>query len=101
MISFQKHSNCPTSEELLDLQTRKMKADRRAALREHLCSCDFCGAEAEFYARWPQIGDEQVTAAEIPPPLYELADALLNNRHRDNSLLNRLLIENEDLTLRS
>ena len=32
-------------------------------------------------------------------PLYELAEALLSNRHKDFSMLNKLLGENEGLTL--
>lgn len=91
MFSFHKNVNCPTSQELLDFQNDSMKANFRKRIREHLCSCDFCGAEAEFYAHCPQAAEEKVMISEIPSPLFELAEALLNNKHKDNLLLNKLL----------
>ena len=101
MISFHKSVNCPTSQELLEFQNNEIADGHRRRVREHICSCDFCGAEAEFYAHCPQTTEEKVALAEIPSPLYELAEALLNNKHKDNSLLNKLLLgENEGLTLR-
>lgn len=68
------------------------------AIRVHLASCEFCAAEVEFYAHYPQA-EEKVEAAEIPTPLFELAEALLRNKHKDFSILDRLHGENEGLTL--
>jgi 3-methyladenine DNA glycosylase AlkC len=48
---------------------------------------------------FPQ-GDENMQAAEIPMPLFELAEALLGNKHKDYRLLNKLLSENDGLHLR-
>lgn len=100
MISFHKNVDCPTSQDLLDFQNNEMSVRKNEKIRKHICSCDFCGAEVEFYAHCPQVGDERVAITEIPGPLYELAEALLNNKHKDNFLLNKLLNENNGMTLR-
>jgi hypothetical protein len=68
------------------------------AIRGHLISCEFCSAEVEFYAHYPQ-SEETIIETEIPLPLFELADALLRNRHKDFSVLNKLLCESEGLRL--
>lgn len=100
MISFHKNADCPTSEELFNFQNNEMSEKKSNSIREHICSCDFCGAEVEFYSHCPKVGEEKVSVTEIPSPLYELAEALLNNKHKDNSLLNKLLNENKSLSLR-
>lgn len=100
MISFHKNVDCPTSQDLLEFQGDKMNVAAKNAIRDHLSTCDFCGAEVEFYEHCPKVGDEKVSVTDIPSPLFELAEALLNNKHKDNSLLNKLLNENEELTLR-
>lgn len=100
MISFHKNTDCPSSQELLDFQNNKATAKQTLVIREHICVCDFCGAESEFYSHCPKVGDEQIKVTQIPAPLYELAEALLNNKHKDFTLLNKLLIENDGLMLR-
>ena len=40
--------------------------------------------------------EDAVENTEIPKPLYELAEALLSNKHKDNSLLKRLFNKNLD-----
>lgn len=100
MISFHKNVDCPTSQDLLEFQTKKMPAKMKESIQKHICSCDFCGAEVEFYTHCPMVGNERVSVSEIPSPLFELAEALLNNKHKDNILLNKLLNENESLSLR-
>ncbi len=100
MITFHKSVDCPTSQELMEFQKAEKTANSNGKIREHICSCDFCGAEVEFYAHCPRVGNETVSVTEIPSPLFELAEALLNNKHKDNSLLNKLLNESEGLTLR-
>lgn len=100
MISFHKNVNCPTSQELLDFQNKERTTINQDNIHEHIASCDFCGAEVEFYSHCPQVGDEKVSITEMPNHLYELAEALLTNKHKDNSILNKLLNENEGLTLR-
>jgi len=40
-----------------------------------------------------------VAKVEIPIPLLELAEALLGNKHKDFSVLNKLLSENEGVKI--
>jgi len=98
MITFCKGLNCPSSQNLLAFQNDEALEKEAQAMRRHLSVCEFCAAEIEFYAHYPQ-GEESIAEVEIPLPLYELAEALLSNRHKDFSLLNKLLCENEGLTL--
>ena len=95
MITFCKSARCPSSEKLLHFESGKISAGNSKEIRAHLTDCEFCAAEVEFYAHYPQIEDESAAAAkvEIPLPLYELASALLSNKHKDFSLLDRLLCE--------
>ena len=90
MISFRKNKTCPTSQEILDFQTGDISNGKNDMIREHLGICEFCAAEVEFYAHYPQA-EENVTVTEIPPPLFELAQALLSNEEKNVNLLNKLL----------
>ena len=63
-------------------------------ISKHLSNCEFCAAELELYAHYPQA-DENCAETEIPRPLFELAEALLCNKQKDFSLLNRLLNDAE------
>ena len=96
MITFCKSAICPASRDLLAYQTGEISPCEREKIESHLVLCEFCASEVEFYAHYPQ-SEEIVATVEIPIPLYELAHALLNNRHKDFSLLNRLLDENKVL----
>ena len=99
MVSFCKSANCPASQELLAFQNGEAAGQRDdAEIRRHLAACDFCASEIEFYAHYPPI-EETVAKVEIPLPLYELAQALLGNRHKDFSLLDNLLGEKETVKL--
>ena len=95
MNTFNKSVNCPSSEKLLAHQNGDAIAAERDKITVHLRFCEFCAAEVELYSHYPQ-SDEQIEKADIPPPLFELAEALLSNKHRDNSLLKRLFSEKED-----
>lgn len=99
--NFSKNEDCPASEELLDFQYGDLESARGAEIRSHLTSCEFCSAEVDFYAHYPQCREEDNSDAdepsEIPAPLYELAEALLKNNHSGPSSLDLLLEENEDL----
>jgi hypothetical protein len=91
---FCKNEDCPSSTELLDFQNGDLPKPRGSEVRRHLANCDFCEAEVEFYSIYPQAQDDGVgEATEIPAPLYELAEALLRNRHADGASLNSLLKE--------
>ncbi len=98
MITFCKGLNCPSSQNLLAFQNGEAAEKEFQDIRQHLMICEFCSAEVEFYAHYPQ-SEEIIAEVEIPLPLYELAEALLRNRHKDFSLLNKLLCENEGLTV--
>lgn len=66
----------------------------REKIETHIAACEFCASEVEFYAHYPQ-SEETVATVEIPIPLYELAEALLNDKHKNFLALNKLLCENE------
>jgi hypothetical protein len=98
MINFRKNENCPSSFQLLAFQRESLVTGGGDSIRGHLAACEFCSAEVEFYTHYPQA-EENVEAVEIPVPLFELAQALLRNQHKDFSMLDSLLGENEGLTL--
>jgi hypothetical protein len=94
-INFCKNEDCPSSIELLEFQNGDLSRHRSLEVRRHLANCEFCEAEVEFYSNYPQGQDDgREEPAQIPAPLYELAEALLKNRHGDPSSLNSLLKEN-------
>ena len=82
MSTFCKNEDCPASEELLAFQVGDMPVHEGAGIRRHLAVCEFCAAEVEFYTNYPQANDN-VEADEIPRPLFELAEALLNKKQDD------------------
>lgn len=98
MINFCKHQNCPSSEKLLAFQKGESRKTFGEYIQRHLAECEFCTAEVEFYSRYPQ-SDEPVASADIPPNLFELAKALLGNKHKDFNSLNKLLSETETKNL--
>ena len=98
MITFCKSADCPSSQKLLAFQNGEAANCESYLIRRHLAACEFCAAEVEFYAHYPQ-SEETIERTEIPVPLYELAEALLSNRHKDFSLLNKLLSEAETVKI--
>ena len=98
MITFCKSSVCPSSQKLLAFQNSEAADKESQMIRHHLTACEFCAAEVEFYAHYPQ-SDEKIERTEIPLPLYQLAEALLSNRHKDFSMLNKLLNEPESVKI--
>ena len=98
MITFCKSANCPSSQDLLTFQSGEFSLREREAVETHLATCEFCASEAEFYAHYPQA-EETVAKVEIPLPLYELAEALLGNKHKDFFTLDKLLCENEGVKI--
>ena len=95
MSGFCKNEDCPSSQELLEFQNGDITRTRGAEVRIHLKACEFCSAEVEFYSHYPQEEglNETIAHAQIPAPLFELAEALLKNRHADSSSLDSLLRE--------
>ncbi|HEX8287362.1 MAG TPA: hypothetical protein VF556_05170 [Pyrinomonadaceae bacterium] len=98
MKNFCKNANCPSSQDLLKFQTSEISQKEKDGIEGHLTNCEFCAAEVEFYKHYP-LSEEKIEAVEIPKPLYDLAKVLLGNRRNDFFLLNKLLGENESLTL--
>ncbi len=98
MVTFCKNADCPASQDLLAFQSGGISGKTREEIDGHLETCEFCAAEVEFYAHYPQAEDS-VAKVEIPLPLYELAKALLGNKHKEFSFLNRLLCENEGVKI--
>ena len=96
MANFTKSEDCPSSHELLEFENGDMPLEDGKSVREHLVQCEFCAAEVEFYRHYPQSEDEVVETADIPAPLYDLAESLLSNRRNKISSLDRLLHETED-----
>ena len=98
MTGFYKNEDCPSSNELLEFQNGDLARSHNSEISRHLAMCDFCEAEVEFYSMFPQAPDDgREEAAQIPAPLYELAEALLKNRHGDPSSLNSLLKDKNSL----
>jgi hypothetical protein len=98
MINFCKNAACPSSQGLLAFQKGEALSEEGEAIRSHLPICEFCSTEVEFYARFPCVEEELFTETKIPLPLYQLAEALLGNRQKKFTLLNKMLSENESLT---
>ncbi len=101
MKNFCKNENCPSSNQLLEFQNGTVTKVDGVQIRKHLGSCEFCAAEVEFYSHYPQeegIAD-LLESCDIPAPLFELAEALLKNRHADSSSLDSLLQERGGLVL--
>jgi hypothetical protein len=94
MTGFYKNENCPSSHELLGFEKGELPDQRGSAIRRHIATCEFCAAEVDFYSHYPQA-EGTTEPAEIPAPPYELAEAILKNRHSDSASLNALLKETE------
>jgi hypothetical protein len=91
MGSFYKTENCPPSDKLLNFQNGKVQLDACGDILDHLGECEFCAAEVEFYRVHPPL-EETVVAGKMPPPLFELANALLQ-KERDLTPLYSLIGE--------
>lgn len=77
MTSFCKKRECPASQEILEASIGSLARERRGALSEHFCECEFCRAELEFYQHYPQAKGEP-EFQQIPEPLFDLATSLLS-----------------------
>jgi len=58
---------------------------------DHIAKCDFCAAEMDLYRHCPSSSEEKIHIDKIPIHLYQLAEALLNNRTSGTSALKALL----------
>lgn len=91
MTVFRKNANCPASEKLLAFQNSELTGHDQNKITVHLRFCEFCASEIELYTHYPQAED-LCEKTEIPLPLYELAEALLNNKKKDS--FEKLFISN-------
>jgi len=91
MQSFRKTEECPSAERLLEFQNGDVDLTAACAIRDHMCGCEFCTAEAAFYSYYPPV-DVEFGAHRMPQPLFELAEALLRKKV-DLSTLDRLVRE--------
>jgi hypothetical protein len=100
MVNFRKSAQCPSSQELLAYQNSELAPRDQLDVQRHIIDCEFCEAEIELYADYPLAVEEDcnTSVGEIPHALYQLAEALLEKRYADNSLLNKLLNENEKVS---
>ncbi len=90
MANFRKNVNCPASQVLLGYQKKELPVRERERIMIHLRFCEFCASEVEFYTHYPQ-SEEKIESSDIPRPLFELAEALLSDRH--DEYLDRLIPE--------
>ena len=91
MSEFRKKLSCPSSFELADSISDHLDGDRGLQIANHLASCDFCWAEVDFYRHYPPELTKVPLAPEIPAPLHELAETLLNGETIHIKTLERLL----------
>jgi hypothetical protein len=100
MNNFEKSADCPASQQLLAFQRGELAPRDAIDVERHVIECEFCESEVEMYTNCPPPMAEDFSAppaSEIPPALYELAEALLEKKYADFSLLERLLNENEKI----
>ena len=74
---FRKTSECPASATLVSFRCQNLPAELATSVKEHLDSCDFCGAELRLLA-FHQPGAVQFPVPEIPMNLRILAESILN-----------------------
>ncbi len=98
MMNFSKSVACPSSDQLLRFQNDGLGEKLIAEIARHLAECEFCSAEVDIYSRYPQAEDPP-ELAEIPMPLFELAESLLKNKHTDKAWLDKLWPRTENLAV--
>jgi len=88
MTTFRKQEDCPTSQELLCYQLGDMESPESRLIGKHLLVCEFCSSEVAFYEHYPvsKETDETPSETQMPESLYELAEALLNQKRGSQSI---------------
>jgi hypothetical protein len=74
---FCKQATCPSAEMLFSYHTFSLGSDAVEMVMEHLCWCEFCGAELKLLSDHTPL-DEEYLQAEIPAHLRSLAEALMS-----------------------
>jgi len=62
MKSFAKHSNCPASHKILSYVEGSLSPIARQKVARHCALCDFCGAEAQLFAKYQPSEEDHVPA---------------------------------------
>ena len=65
MKSFAKHTNCPASHEILSYVEGSLRPFASQRIAQHCMLCDFCGAEAELFAKF-RPSEEHHAPARTP-----------------------------------
>jgi hypothetical protein len=65
MNIFAKHVNCPSSHEMLSYVEGSLRPLAKQKVARHCAVCDFCGAEAQLFAKY-QPSEENYTPAPAP-----------------------------------
>lgn len=88
MASFRKQEDCPASQALLSYQLGDLDSADSRKIGKHLAGCEFCSAEVTFYERYPNSdeADEPADLVQMPEPLFELAEAILNHKRGSQSM---------------
>lgn len=88
MAIFRKREDCPASQQLLSYQLGDLELSDSRVIGRHLGICEFCASEVEFYEKYPASSeiDEVNEPAEMPKPLFELAEALLDQGRGSESI---------------
>jgi hypothetical protein len=89
---FCKNEECPSSQDLFAFQNGDISVEDGRYIRLHLRTCEFCTAEVEFYAHYPEQA-EVTEPGKIPQPLFELAEALLKKDHEELLSIDDLINE--------
>jgi anti-sigma factor ChrR (cupin superfamily) len=65
MKSFGKHPGCPTSHDIFSYAEGGLRPLARQRIAQHCAVCDFCGAEAQFFAKF-RPAEEGLAPAPTP-----------------------------------
>jgi hypothetical protein len=97
---FCKSGVCPSAESLLAFADADLIQQEMFFISTHISSCDFCCAELHFLTSFPQL-EAKCEKAAIPFALKQLAEALLCGKQAEFQLLEELLNNTEQLTLKN
>jgi hypothetical protein len=97
--SFCKQASCPSAETLLTYRSYGLATTADEHITEHLAACDFCCAELQLLAEWPQADEGETFATEIPLSLRRLAEEILAGSPLTAEMFSEAGYEKERLTL--
>ncbi|MEP6923555.1 MAG: hypothetical protein ABI954_03740 [Pyrinomonadaceae bacterium] len=92
--TFCKSRNCPLTEEIRLFANDELETDEARTVVKHLEECEFCSAEVQFLANFPERG-ETLPVPELPFQLRQLADIMLAEKTHEQLFLRRLFAKKE------